>query len=327
MDKNEMIILELNNETIDSLIYEIRGEKVMLDFDLARIYGYTTKAFNQQVKNNINKFPERYRFQLSKNELLTISRSKNLTTIMQTEGIRGGRVYYPYAFTEQGIYMLMTVLKGDLATKQSIILIDTFKQMKDYLIESNKFQSINELIKLVNEQNSRFATKEELETIKSELSILMDNFINKKNNYLFLNGERIEADVFFQNIFSKAKHSIYIVDDYIDVKTLLLLKGINPKVKIIIFSDSKGANSITKDYINDFKKDTNIYLTIKENKELHDRVIVIDFNYKNEVIYHLESSIKDGGNSVCRIDVVSDRLKYSEILSKMIINNKDLQLE
>ena len=89
MDKNEMIILELNNETIDSLIYEIRGEKVMLDFDLARIYGYTTKAFNQQVKNNINKFPERYRFQLSKNELLTISRSKNLTTIMQTEGIRG----------------------------------------------------------------------------------------------------------------------------------------------------------------------------------------------------------------------------------------------
>ena len=67
--------------------------------------------------------------------------------------------------------MLMTVLKGDLATKQSIILIDTFKQMKDYLIESNKFQSINELIKLVNEQNSRFATKEEVETIKSDLSL------------------------------------------------------------------------------------------------------------------------------------------------------------
>lgn len=108
---NEMIIPELNNETINSLIYEIRGEKVMLDFDLARIYGYTTKAFNQQVKNNINKFPERYRFQLSKTDLDIIARSKKLTAQIWATN-EGGRTSLPYAFTEQGIYMLMTVLKG-----------------------------------------------------------------------------------------------------------------------------------------------------------------------------------------------------------------------
>jgi hypothetical protein len=79
----------------------------MLDFDLARIYCYSTKAFNQQVKNNMDKFPDRYRFQLSKDEIIKISRSKILTSIMQTSGIKGGRAYLPYVFTEQGIYMLM----------------------------------------------------------------------------------------------------------------------------------------------------------------------------------------------------------------------------
>ncbi len=315
---NEMIIPELNNETIDSLIYEIRGEKIMLDFDLARIYGYSTRSFNQQIQRNINKFDIDFMFQLTKEEYRLILMSQNVTSSW------GGTRKMPYAFTEQGIYMLMTVLKGELAIHQSKILIRLFKQMKDYLIESNKLSSINELIKLVNDQNNKFATKEELEIIKNDLSILMDSFINKKTNYLFFKGERLDADVFFQDIYSKAKHSIYIIDDYIDVKTLLLLKSINPKVKVIIFSDNKGKNSLAKDYINDFMKDTNINLTIKENKEFHDRIIIIDFNYKNEIIYHIGSSIKDSGSSAFGIDIVKDRLKYSEIISKMIINNKDI---
>ena len=315
---SEIIIPNLNNETINSLIYEIRGEKVMLDFDLARIYGYSTRSFNQQIQRNINKFDIDFMFQLTKEEYKLILMSQNVTSSW------GGTRKMPYAFTEQGIYMLMTVLKGELAIHQSKILIRLFKQMKDYLIESNKLSSINELIKLVNDQNNKFATKEELEIIKKDLSILMDSFINKKTNYLFFKGERLEADVFFQDIYSKAKHSIYIIDDYIDVKTLLLLKSINPKVKVIIFSDNKGKNSLAKEFINDFKKDTNINLAIKENKEFHDRIIVIDFNYKNEVIYHLGPSIKDSGNSVGGIDIINDRLKYKEIISKMIINNIDI---
>ena len=100
---NDMIIPELNYETIESMIYVIRGQKVMLDFDLGRIYGYTTKRFNEQVKNKKDMFPERYSFQLTNLEVDKISRSKNLTTIMQTSGVKGGRVYLPYAFTEQGI--------------------------------------------------------------------------------------------------------------------------------------------------------------------------------------------------------------------------------
>ncbi len=139
MQDNELLPVELTNETIESMIYEIRGQKVMLDFELAKIYGYETKRFNEQVKNNLVKFPERYRFQLSSLEVEQISRSKKSTAmpIMQTEGMKGGRTSLPWAFTEQGIYMLMTVLKGELATRQSIALIDAFKQMKDYIVENN----------------------------------------------------------------------------------------------------------------------------------------------------------------------------------------------
>ena len=92
---------------IENKILVIRGQQVMLDRDLAEIYGYT---FNQQVKNNIEKFPDDMMFQLTKDEAEILSRSKFLTSIMQTEGMKGGRVYLPHVFTEQGIYMLMTVL-------------------------------------------------------------------------------------------------------------------------------------------------------------------------------------------------------------------------
>ena len=318
---NELIVNELDGESIYSMIYDIRGCKVMLDFDLAKIYGYTTSRFNEQVKRNIDKFDNDFMFQLNKTEW-----NDFLLSQIATANNNSKKRFLPYAFTEQGIYMLMTVLKGELATKQSKMLIRLFKQMKDYIVESNKLSSINELIKLVNKQNDLFARKEELEIIKKDLSILMDKFIDNKTNYLFLDGERIDAAVFYQDVFNRAKHSIYIVDDYIDIKTLLLLKSVNPIVRIIIFTDNKGTNNLNSTFINDFKKDTNINLIIKENKEFHDRIIVIDFNYKNEKIYHIGPSIKDSGNSGGGIDIVIDKEKYKTLITKMLLNNKDYNL-
>ena len=168
MKENKIIVPELNEETIKSKIYEIRGQKVMLDFELAEIYGYSTKAFNQQVKNNIEKFDNDFRFQLTKEEMSQILKSKKLTSSW------GGIRKLPYAFTEQGIYMLMTVLKGDLATKQSIALIDTFKRMHDY-INSNSLIGVNEVIKLTNIVNEHSL---ELSDIESKLSLVMENFID-----------------------------------------------------------------------------------------------------------------------------------------------------
>ena len=110
-DNSGTKIAIVDERTIRDKIYEVRGVKVMLDFELAEIYGYTTKAFNQQVKNNIDKFEEDFRFQLTKEEL-QILRSKKFTSSW------GGSRYRPWAFTESGIYMLMAVLKGELATQQ-----------------------------------------------------------------------------------------------------------------------------------------------------------------------------------------------------------------
>ena len=333
---NEIIIPELNSETIESLIYEIRGVKVMLDFELAKIYGYETKRFNEQVKNNLEKFPEGYRFQLTKDETNYISRSKKSTTIMQKEGIKGGRVYLPYAFTEQGIYMLMTVLKGELATKQSIILIDTFKKMKDYIVENNNLVSTNELLKLTNKvtdlESIRYRTDKSIEKlnkdnkiIKKKLEIVMDNFIDpsKYKHYLILDGERIEAIVAYQEIYSLAKHSLYIIDDYIDIKTLQLLKVCNSNIEIMIFTDNKAKNNITPNYINDFIKDTGLNLMFcKNNNRFHDRYIIIDYNTNNEIVYHCGASSKDSGKKINTIVKIEDNGLYKPLIAELL-NNKE----
>ena len=124
MDQKDEIML-VNQESLVEKIYTIRGQKVMLDFELAEIYGYETKRFNEQVKNNIEKFDDDFRFQLTKVEWENL-RSKITTSKSETGA--GGRRYLPYAFSEAGIYMLMTVLKGELAVKQSKALIRPFKQ-------------------------------------------------------------------------------------------------------------------------------------------------------------------------------------------------------
>lgn len=322
MVEKEIIIPELNNETIESMIYIIRGQKVMLDFELAKIYGYSTKAFNQQVKNNINKFPERYRFQLSKEETILIQRSKNLTAEIWAKG-KGGRATLPYAFTEQGIYMLMTVLKGDLATKQSIALIDAFKQMKDYIVENKGILSTNETIKLtnlVNEHSNKIAV------IENKLEIVMDNFIdpNTYKHYLIKDGEKIEADIAYQTIYRLAKYSIYIIDDYIDVKTLKLLKCIRENINVIIFTDNKGKNNLNINFINDFKNDTNINIILKKNNNrFHDRYVILDFNTFNYMIYHCGASSKDSGNKINTITKVLEKEVYIDLINE-IINNDEL---
>ncbi len=134
MDKNSVTvnkeeqqeIVLINEEVLRSKIYMVRGQKVMLDFELAEIYGYTTTRFNEQVKNNIQKFDEDFMFELTKEEFENLMSKKSISSW-------GGRRKLPRVFTEQGIYMLMTVLKGELATKQSKALIRTFKKMKDTL--------------------------------------------------------------------------------------------------------------------------------------------------------------------------------------------------
>lgn len=174
-------IIEISEENFKNLIYEVRGQQVMLDADLAQIYGYSTKAFNQQVKNNIEKFDADFMFQLTKNEQDEILRSKFLT-------LEQGKFskYLPYAFTEQGIYMLMTVLKGELATRQSKALIRTFKKMKDYIVQNQPLLGQREILQLSLQtaQNSS-----EISTIRKTMAALEKGGGNSQLNEFY--GEEI----------------------------------------------------------------------------------------------------------------------------------------
>ncbi|MBO4694496.1 MAG: ORF6N domain-containing protein [Clostridia bacterium] len=324
MEEKDIILKELNKDTIESMIYEIRGQKVMLDFELAGIYGYTTKSFNQQVQRNIDKFPVDFRFQLTKEEVVSLQRSQIVTTALWAQGA-GGRGYLPYAFTEQGIYMLMTVLKGELATKQSISLIRTFKQIKDYVMSTNNLLPSYETIKLVDliKNNSN-----RIDNLENQLNMVMENFIDPTtyNHFLFLDGQRLEADVAHQEIYRKAKHTIYIIDNYIDIKTLLLLKVCNPKVKITIFTDNKAKNSLTSTWIKDFINDTGLSITIKKTcRPYHDRYIYIDCKTKNEELFQCGASSKDAGNSISSIVRIETSSFYRPLIEELL-KNDDLEL-
>ncbi len=321
MEKNEITIPELNNETIESMIYIVRGQKVMLDFELANIYGYETKFFNRQVKNNIDKFDDEFRFQLNNEEWENILRCKNFTANYLSK-----RRYLPYVFTEQGIYMLMTVLKGDLAVKQSKTLIKTFKNMKDYIIDNKAVLTTNETIKLTNLVNDH---SKRLNIIENKLEIVMDNFIdpNTYKHYLIKDGEKIEADIAYQSIYQLANSSIYIIDDYISVKTLQLLKCCKNNIKIIIFSDNKGKNNLNNNFINDFKNDTGFNIELKKNNnKFHDRYIIIDFNTDNYTIYHCGASSKDSGNKINTIMRIDDKDNYISLI-KQILNSESLLIK
>lgn len=312
---NEMIPLELTTETIESMIYEIRGQKVMLDFELAEIYGYETKNFNRQVKNNLFKFPERYRFQLTRQEVDDLVRCKNFTSRIWPSGNVGGRRYLPYAFTEQGIYMLMTVLKGDLATKQSIALIDAFKQMKDYIIESSSLvMNANSYIE------SKFSSYDRrFEVIEGKIDAVMDNFIDetKYKHFIILDGEKIEADVAYQNIYEMAKSSIIVIDDYIDVKTLQLLKSSKTGIDITIISDNRARNSLNANFI----QDSGLTISFKHNNnKFHDRYIVIDYKTDSEMIFHCGASSKDAGSKITAINKVNDVIGYYPSIDEVLSN-------
>ena len=314
MNIDSLMIPELQEEFIASKIYIIRGQKVMLDFELAEIYGYETKNFNRQVKNNNDKFDEDFMFQLSKEEYKEILRCKNFTSSW------GGTRHLPYAFTEQGIYMLMTVLKGEIAIKQSKTLIRLFKNMKDYLIENNNLLTQKDylnLFKLINNNSDRITELEK--EIKSFSKII-------NNHYLILNGEKIEGDIAYQKIYRLANKTIYIIDDYIDVKTLQLLKSAKENIGIIIFSDNKSRNNLNSNFIKDFINDTGFNIQFKKNNNrFHDRYIIIDFDTENEIIFHCGASSKDAGNRITTITKIEEQYIYKELI-KDILNNENMVL-
>lgn len=293
-------------------IYEIRGQKVMLDFDLAEIYGYTTTAFNQQIKNNANKFEGNdFMFQLSTVEFENLM-SKKLTSSW------GGRRKLPYAFTEQGTYMLMTVLRGDLATKQSRALIRLFKRMKDYVVENQQLLDERDRLHLTADMTAHtfdiLGLKKQIAEVendvasivddmgecvrRSELSEIIESFGESaaRHGFLFMNGQPLKADEFYQDVFERAQQSIFIVDNYISAKTLSLLGYASAEVKATVFTSNKGRGIHVAELADFHTQYPNINVEFRDTgNKVHDRYVVIDYGLPSEEVYQCGASLKDAG--------------------------------
>ena len=289
MEKNSLSVYD--EDGLRSKIHTIRGIQVMLDFDLAKIYGYETKNFNRQVKNNIERFDEDFRFQLTNDEVAELSRCKNFT--LNTG--RGSNIKYnPYAFTEQGIYMLMTVLKGDLAIQQSKKLIRLFKQMKDYIIQNHNILGYNEILHLaqqteknsndIEELKNKMLTKDNIDEIIRDFSepILKD--------YIFYNDQQFDAYIFISDLVRMAKKDIVLIDNYIDDSVLKILNKRANNVTATIYTAH-----ISENLKLDLQKHNSQYqpIEIKVFKDSHDRFLIID-----DDVYHIGASLKDLGKKI-----------------------------
>jgi len=277
-------------QQIENLIYEIRGKQVMLDSDVAMLFGYETKYLNRQVQRNIERFPENYCFQLSEEEYLSL-RCQNGTL----KSKRGNhRKYLPYVFTEYGITMLAGILKSEVAVSASLKIVDTFIAMRRYISSNlleqkyinNQVLKNTEDIKLLQESFKEFDKKKEL-------------------NDMFFEGQFYDAYSLLIDILNTATKNITIIDNYIDKKFLDVCSKVNKN--IIIYT-----NKIDK---LDLEKYNKQYSNIKVNIILsfHDRFIILD----EKIFYHCGASFKDLGKKCFCISKIENDNLLKELLKNI----------
>lgn len=301
--EKEMTVIDRNS--IESKILNIRNKQVMLDSELAAIYGIETKVFNQAVKRNIERFPDEFRFQLTEEEMNTFfkpaSRSQ-FVTLNSSGNLRGSNIKYrPYAFTEQGVAMLSAVLRSETAVKVSIEIMNAFVQMRHYLQEN-----ANIISRLTNTETKLLEHDKNFEKIFAAL----ESNPKPKKEGVFFQGQIFDAYAFFQNIIQKAKKEIILIDGYVDLTVLEQFSKKKSGVQVTIYTDSK-----TKISALDVQKFNLQYpqLILNHTSKMHDRFLIID----NKTVYHIGASLKDLGKKCFAFELMED----STVLIPLILKN------
>lgn len=285
---------DLIENKIENLVYEVRGVEVMLDSDLAMLYEVETKRINEAYYRNIDKFPERISWKLTKDE------ANNLKSQFATSsGVNnyGGRRYLPRVFTEQGIYMLATILKSSVATKVSIAIMDTFVRMRHY-INYNKYMLPNRMLLL----------EDKVDNNTKRINQLFDMFDPKEitKEYLFFENQLFKSHYVLNKIFESAKEEIIIVDNYADKELLMYLSTLQKSIKII----SKNMDNLL---IAKYEKEFNNIEFIRKDI-FHDRFIILD----REKLFSCGSSFKDLGKKCFAINLMEDKIILNELLNKIL---------
>lgn len=285
-------------EKIQDLIYTIRQKQVMLDSDVARLYHYETKKINQTVKRNQERFPERFCFQLTEEELENMW-SQNVTTSKLRDNKFRSKKYLPYVFTEQGIAMLSGLLKNEVAIQVSIHIMDAFVEMRKFItLNGQIFQEIN-LIKNKLLEHDKIASDQE-EKFKRIFDELQRKKKEEFKQQIFFNGQIYDAYCLIMDIIKTAKRKILIIDNYVDDTILKMLTKKNKEVEVVILTSFH--THLTKLDIHQFNQQ---YPTLKVEKtnQFHDRFMLID----NKELYHLGASLKDLGKKCFAISRIEDK--------------------
>ena len=278
--------IEEASDSVENMIYEIRGVQVMLSSDVAKLYQVETRRINEIIKRNIKRFPDTFCFQLTEVEFYNL-RSQ---FAISKENNHGGVRYLPYVLTEQGIMMLSGLLKSDIAVKVNVQIIDAFVKLRRYV--SNNLMNSEMLI---NHENRIL----KLETTFSKMQE------KEKINTIFFEGQIFDAYVLLLDIFDTAKEEIIIIDNYAGKELLKILKNVNKKIIIISKNiDDTLVKKYKSEYFNIEFKNIDIF---------HDRFIIID----RKKLYSCGASFKDLGKNCFAVNEMKSEELINNLLNKI----------
>ena len=286
--------LTVNEIKIENMIYEIRGKQVMLDSDVAYLFGYETKNLNRQVQRNIERFPETYCFELTSEEYYDL-RCQNGTSSL--EKTYGGRRNLPHVFTEHGITMLAGVLKSQAAINMSLKIVNTFIIMRKYLSTNITDQKIINNLVLTHDT--------EIKMIQASLKRFEER---KVINEIYFNGQIYDAYSKIIDIFKEAKEELIIIDGYSDKTVLDMIKELTCKVILITKKNSNLKELDIEKYNIQYHN-----LNIIYNDTFHDRYFIID----KELIYHSGTSINHAGSRTFSINILEDEVVKETLFNKI----------
>ena len=283
-------LVEITRPSIEKMIYVIRDKQVMLDSDLAILYQVETGALNRAVKRNISRFPEDFRFQLTKEEYQNLRCQTGISSFAQGENNYGGRRTLPYVFTEQGISMLASVLHSEVAIKVSIGIMRTFVEMRRFIANNALlFERISNVeLKQLEYQKQ---TDEKLDQIFDAFSLIV-------------------------SLIQKAEKEIVLIDGYVDIGTLNLLTKKNENVTVVMYTLKR--TKLSQEDVNNFNSQYPL-LEVRYTKVFHDRFLILD--KKN--VYHIGASLKDAGKKCFGISLIEDAGIVRDILQRLEIETEE----